>query len=359
MGLLRRTHPAHSPTCTAHHMKWIFFLLLVLSTHLATAQPPPRFTNLVLEGGGVKGIAYVGALEVLDSAGMLAPLQRLGGSSAGAIQAALIALGYTPAELKAILGSLDLRSFNDGSLSGGYHRMSTRFGFYRGQKVYRWLQGLVAAKTGDSSFTFGQLHALREARGYKDLYITGTDLSYRCLRVFSHENYPQMPIATALRISMSIPLYYEPVVLDSLGRVLTSKPWPAHAHLMVDGGMLSNFPIHLFDSSRFVSPTATGYNVFQPNPQTLGILLEKPEAIATTDYALQIGNLRNYLGAMYQTLVDKPIAPDGLNKQRIIQISHLNISGRVRQLPPATIALLVESGRQGARRMLGVNKWVP
>ena len=57
-----------------------------------------HFRNLVFEGGGVKGIAYVGALEVLDQEGILKDIKRVAGTSAGAMVAVLVGLGYSAAE---------------------------------------------------------------------------------------------------------------------------------------------------------------------------------------------------------------------------------------------------------------------
>src|SRR3954453_918866 len=82
---------------------------------MSTTQP---YTNLVFEGGGVKGVAYAGALEVLDSAGILAQVTAVAGTSAGAITAALVALGQTPDELRETMLALDFGQFEDGGLEG-------------------------------------------------------------------------------------------------------------------------------------------------------------------------------------------------------------------------------------------------
>lgn len=55
-----------------------------------------KFRNLVFEGGGVKGIAYVGALGVLEERKITLNIERIGGTSAGAINAILLGLGFTP-----------------------------------------------------------------------------------------------------------------------------------------------------------------------------------------------------------------------------------------------------------------------
>ena len=72
------------------------------------------YRNLVMEGGGIRGIAYGGALEELEKRGVLAGIRRVGGTSAGAIQAALLAVGYSPQEIIAVLNNTPVQRLNDG-----------------------------------------------------------------------------------------------------------------------------------------------------------------------------------------------------------------------------------------------------
>ncbi|MBW1861215.1 MAG: patatin-like phospholipase family protein [Deltaproteobacteria bacterium] len=72
-----------------------------------------HFRNLVFEGGGVKGIAYVGAMDVLKKKEVLQGIQRVGGTSAGAINATLFALGFTNAQTLAILNKLNFKNLMD------------------------------------------------------------------------------------------------------------------------------------------------------------------------------------------------------------------------------------------------------
>ena len=74
---------------------------------------PYQFRNLVFEGGGVKGIAYIGAMKVIEDKGILENVLRVGGTSAGAINATLVALGFTNDEQRGILQKLDFNNFMD------------------------------------------------------------------------------------------------------------------------------------------------------------------------------------------------------------------------------------------------------
>lgn len=331
----------------------IFYLLVLLLIRFpVTAQT--HYKNIVLEGGGIRGFAYIGAYEILDSLHILESVERVGGSSAGAIQAALLAVGYTPAEMKVIAETIPLKKFNDGgwSVIGGSRRLHKQFGWYKGEAFAEWIGELIAQKTGSASITFAELHASKASKGYKDLYVTGTDLTYQCLRIFSYESYPNMSIRDAVRISMSIPLYYKPVLIDDAGKICSKTD--QHAHVMVDGGVLSNYPIHMFDSTKY-SFGFDSINTFYSNPETLGILLERSDQIKHNTQncgvaPMHIKKMKEFYSALYFTLVDKP-NPELMNAnviKRTISIDNLNLSPRVRKLDPKTMQSLINSGRNGA-----------
>lgn len=318
----------------------------------------PVYKNLVLEGGGVRGFAYAGAFEVLDSLQLLPGIERVGGTSAGAIQAALLAVGYTPREILQLTAYTKPQAFNDGSwfFGSGIRRLKREFGYYKGDKIAAWIEDLIAQKTGNGRISFAELHAQRAAKGYKDLYITGTDLTYQCLRIFSWEQYPDMAVKDAVRISLSIPLYFKPVLIDDKGKVYDKPVAGQRLHLMVDGGALSNYPLFMFDSTRYITGGA-GVNHYQENPETLGLMMEMPEQIAYNQtqlgkYPLPINNIKDYVKAVYVTLIDKasPEAEGRNQYRRTITISTLNYSGRVRKLPRKVIDDLLESGREGTRK---------
>lgn len=340
-------------------MKRIVLSIILIPALVTSYSQTPLYRNLVMEGGGVKGFAYAGALQVLDSMGILKNIQRVGGSSVGAIQGALLAVGYSSTEIIELTACIPLKKFNDGAwlLAGGISRLKNQFGWYKGEKITKWMEDLIAAKTGNGRITFAELHMLSAEKGYKDLYITGTDLTFQTLRVFSFECYPNMAIADAVRISLSIPFYYRAILMDDSGHVYRKPPADKLMHVMVDGGALSNYPIFLFDSARYVNDENATVTCSFENPETLGLLMEMPEQIQYNTqhsgvYLSPINTMNDYLRALYHTLIDKAnpeiTHPGGL--RRTISINNLNLSGRVRKLPKKTIAGLVENGREGARR---------
>lgn len=242
------------------------------------------FRNLVFEGGGVKGIAYLGALQVLENKKILNSVQRIGGTSAGTINAVLLALGYTLDEIGDILRTLDFENFMDSSwgVIRDTNRLITKFGWYKGDFFRKWMGQLIEKKTGNPHSTFNDI----AQQDFPALYLIGTNLSTGFSEVFSVEHTPRMPVADAARISMSIPLFFA-AVRNFRGDVF------------VDGGVFNNFPVKLFDREKYINaknrtPHArtTEYydkvNAERPanssqyvyNKETLGFRLDTREEIA-------------------------------------------------------------------------------
>ena len=107
------------------------------------------FKNLIFEGGGVKGIAYVGALQELETRQIMKNIKRVGGTSAGAINAVLLALGYDLKTTLKILTDLDFNKFMDDSW--GFVRDTDRlisdFGWYKGDFFRDWIGDRIRDKT--------------------------------------------------------------------------------------------------------------------------------------------------------------------------------------------------------------------
>lgn len=343
-------------------MKTLFLGILLLLGLNAMAQQP-TYRNLVLEGGGIRGIAYGGALNELDSLGILPQIERVAGTSAGAIQAAFLAVGYTPQEITEITFSTPVQQFNDGRFIffGGTNRLFKQYGWYRGDKFTDWLGQQVKAKTGNANLTFAQLHELALQNKARDLYVTGTNLTDQCVMVFSHETFPDMQIKHAVRISMSIPLYYRAVLLDQDGNIVTNPQKGQQVDVLVDGGVLANFPITLFDDPKYLDETFLGQDTLNLayNPQTLGLRLDRDEQISFDEQQAglapyNINGLSDYMGAFY-TIVKESLNRQHLQPQdwnRTISISTAGFSPRVRKLSEHEKSTLLACGKKGVQSFM-------
>ena len=225
-----------------------------------------QFRNLIFEGGGVKGLACVGAMKVLEQRGILTSIRRVGGTSAGAINALILALGYDLAAQRQIMESTDFKQFMDDSFGviRDIRRLAKDFGWYKGDFFTTWIGRLIRDRLGDEKATFRDL----KDRGRPDLHVVGTNLCTGYAEVFSAERHPDMPLAEAVRISMSIPLFFAAVRYGPRGDVY------------VDGGVLQNYPIKLFDRERYIDMDAEGYAARSTdyyNKENAIFMLEHPD----------------------------------------------------------------------------------
>ena len=324
-----------------------------------------RFSNLVFEGGGVKGIAYVGALEELDARNILNRIQRVGGTSAGAIVAVLVGLGYGCEEIKKILWELDFRNFLDGSwgIIRDFKRLKDSFGWYKGDLFRRWIGDIIAKKTGNPNSTFAEIERMRTRKNrFRGLYFMITNLSTRYSEVMSAEKYPGVCVADAVRFSMSIPFFF-------------AAKRGIRGDLYVDGGVLDNYPVKLFDRERYLARPGngleTGYyakenetflkkhpssSPYVYNKETLGFRLDSREEIAMfRDQAeppvLDIDDLFDFIAAVVRTYMDSQdnqhLHSD--DWQRTIYIDTLGVGTTQFDIADAAKQALLESGRSGVR----------
>jgi len=331
-------------------MKSFLALFLLLVALLPSQAQSPVYRNLVMEGGGIKGIAYGGALAELESRGVLQSITRVAGTSAGAIQAALFALGYNADEITEIIHSTPIESFNDdGFIVKGTKRLLKKFGWYKGDAFHMKMLTLIAQRTGNPNLTFADLHELAKTYPFRDLYVTGANLTEQHIEIFSHETYPTMRIADAVRISMSIPLFYEAIWLDSKGKVW--EDGCAECQLFVDGGLLMNYPVEVFDRPEFIKNIHnTGEKPF--NTETIGLRLERCDQI---DYDLNqnqtiaprtIQDFGTYMSALSGLLMRNVAPPHPRDPERTIYINDLGFSSMPRKVPVTEKEMLLNSGRQ-------------
>jgi len=288
--------------------------------------------DMVFEGGGAKGIVFVGAMQVFESLGH--EHGRLLGTSAGAITASMLAAGYHSQEmLDALAEKKDGRSvFADflgmpTALDKAAIRASTtrellrsvnlpfipdrfeeklddqlvewlaaqpslrhvfsfieRGGWYSADNFLAWLKRRLDAGTNNgkprhySNLTLAQFHA--ETR--VDLSLVASDTLAGKMLVLNHRTAPDLPLVWAVRMSMSVPLLWQEVVWQAdWGKYRESE---MAGHSIVDGGLLSNFPIELFVSR---DVTVTGVMGSKSHDNVLGMLIDESLPVSGADTSVK------------------------------------------------------------------------
>lgn len=191
----------------------------------------------VFSGGGVKGIAIIGAVKAIEEKGF--SFKRVAGTSAGSIIASLVAAGYSSDEIFKMMDEINLKDFLDPRKTflpapfGKWILLYWRLGLYKGNVLEGWIAEKLALK---GLRTFADLPPNK-------LRVIASDLTNGRLVVIPNDlpNYGipigSFSIAKAIRMSCSIPYFFEPVKIKSVDG----------CNVVVDGGVLSNFPMWLFD----------------------------------------------------------------------------------------------------------------
>lgn len=247
--------------------------------------------DLVFEGGGAKGNVFVGALQAFDAAGHTA--RRYMGTSAGAITACMLAAGYSAQELLQLVNErlpdgrprfasfmdapdsfseavikdsvtwkmfekVDLpfipnmieNSIDERIIAGlmklpAYRTLFSfveRGGLYAGDAFYDWLlEKLNARAPGLGKVSLAEFN---QSTG-SDLTVIASDTSTKDMLVLNHRTAPKCPVAKAVRMSMALPFIWQEVIWDADWGEYCGKDISGNS--IVDGGMLSNFPIELFE----------------------------------------------------------------------------------------------------------------
>ncbi|MBE9097260.1 patatin-like phospholipase family protein [Tychonema sp. LEGE 07203] len=274
--------------------------------------PPPDennqiYADAIFEGGGVRGVAFLGALRCCSDLGIR--WRKLAGTSAGAITAAVLATDLSMDDLEEILGQLDYSIFltqkNSPLILNGdpaddlqspawtllFLTISRQMGEYSSQPFRQWLEATLGRgnlhsfadvkqivkdrelKVVISNLTRGEMLVIPDDLHRRES--ADSDALYENLQLKSAEDFS---VAEAVRLSMSIPLFFEPGKLGN--------------DLIVDGGILSNFPLWIYDRQSGSTPVAPRWFTFGFRLVDTGI-----------ENQMKINNPVSMLSAMFTTMM--------------------------------------------------------
>lgn len=358
--------------------------------------------DLVFEGGGAKGMVLVGALYEFTRRGHTCG--RLMGTSAGAIAATLTAAGYTSEEMLAALAEKDeagepvfasfmgapgnfpekvvsqgafshllqnfdiamlpdfievpienliLKFFAEKKPANNIFSLVELGGWYSADNFIRWLEAKLdsgAFQGQPRHFSGMSMQAFYQASG-KDLTLIAADTTGETMLVINHRTAPDCPVVWAVRMSMSIPLLWQEVVWQ--------PEWGAYrgtdisGHAIVDGGILSNFPIELFISD---APNVTDLMGEKTNDRVLGMLIDEKlpvpgvaEVQETEKKGIEVGDLqtvRRLSGLMNTVLGARDKAVISSFEHLVVRLPAKGFGTVEFDMSDQRRNLLVDAGRQ-------------
>lgn len=188
--------------------------------------PPKR---IVLTGGGLRTLAHFGALEVLGKKGLLKNVKEWVGVSAGAMVGLCVVIGYTIEEIKNAVIDFDFSILQNAHPELVLNFFSS-YGVDTGETLEKLITSLLRVRGHPPDITFQQW-----ATKYPNaptLRCFASDLNTGNVKEFSLEKTPETSFLFAIRASMSLPFYFVPVKDPETG------------HLLVDGGLIQNYPMN-------------------------------------------------------------------------------------------------------------------
>lgn len=279
-----------------------------------------QYENLALEGGGVWGIAYAGALDELDKIGIMPQIKRVAGTSAGSITALLLALRYSSSDVYQIVSELDFTQFMD---HHSIKKLFSNYGLYKGDFALSLFKSWVAEKLGSEDATFQDL----QGAGGLELRVFATNLNTKHIHEFSSRKTGDVPLAAAVRASMSVPLFFTAVEIGE--------------HIFVDGGAVFDYPLLAFGKDGI--------------SKTLGLAFASSSSAATGDVEdLEFGfNQPSQYIRRLTTVIERIQSPllalyGGLKEDTIL-INTGDVGSLHFKLSEEEKKMLIENGRQAVR----------
>ncbi len=298
------------------------------------------YENLVFEGGGVKGAAYAGCVQVLEEHQILHQIKRVAGTSAGSITAALLAIG---AGKDGLTESIMKSNFNDflkdrGWIFGDICRIFRHYGIHSGDGFTKIFKKDISKYTQNPDLTFAQLDELvsKDSKKFKHLSVVASNITTQKVDVFDSKRTPNLPIWKAVRCSMSIPVVFEPFVIKN--------------NYYMDGGLGWIYPIDIYDKKN-----SDGEDKL--NPKTLGFYLEPQKEINHPGFnppQKKVHSLKSATIAMYDFLCNSANSKHIRfgDKNRTVFIDDLGISATDFSISEAEKKKLIESGRKATEAFL-------
>jgi NTE family protein len=212
------------------------------SKKIKSARNITDVRNLVIGGGGITGYCYVSALKELfnendDSRPKLSKIKNFIGTSIGSIIVTILSCTTDQQYLFKKFMGIDMDKLQDNSyFIMDIYRLYSKFGYNKGKFALSTMQDILKEVTGNKHITFSQHYKLTN----NNLIIAGTNITNRKIIYFNRLTHPDMEIALAVRISMSVPLLFVPIKYtnNKFSNILGGEG------VFVDGGIIDNYPVH-------------------------------------------------------------------------------------------------------------------
>jgi NTE family protein len=186
------------------------------------------YKNLIFSGGGVKGYIFLGVFKYLEENDLRKHVKSIAGASIGSLFALCFVLDYSFDDLYKIFTKIDLMENIDAFNGDIFSKFLTKYGIESGENLVRIAKIFIKYKADNEEITLKELYDFSKV----ELKISATCVNDMDCVVFDHVNYPDVKVVDVLRMSVSIPFFFEPVLFKE--------------KYYVDGGLTNNYPIEIY-----------------------------------------------------------------------------------------------------------------
>lgn len=218
-------------------------------------------TKLILSGGGINGIIYLGIIKYLEEINQISKIHTFVGSSIGAIMNTLICIGYTYSELENFVLYFNFETIKNYNIDN----LFIKYGIDNGNKLDITLKCLIRNKLNIDDITLEELYNKTK----KTNIIITSCITDNMPYYIDHTTHPTLSLVKALRMSSCIPLYFEPILYNN--------------QYFIDGSILNHFGIELFDNK---------------DSEVFGILLSE------YNICNKITNFDNYISGLFEMILN-------------------------------------------------------
>jgi predicted acylesterase/phospholipase RssA len=279
--------------------------------------------TLVISGGDFKIFAAIGALGVLEDHGILKNIRNLAGSSAGALVIVMLAMHYSPVDMRRMLSEQFhvLRGHIENIKIDNIIQLFDRFGINNHDPLEYLVDAVFTEKDIDPDITFMDF----VKKTGMNVVITGSNITTETVEFFHVDSHPDMRVKDALKISMCVPFMFEPVNYNGC--------------MYIDGGFYQNLPINYFPKERMI---AINLRVEETVPKAC------------------IQNLDTYMLHLIFSLMNKSQVVDVQDSRFICEIlfqeeSFVNFSEMTFNFDETKLESYVQKGEDGMRDKLKIN----
>ena len=305
-----------------------------------------NYTNLVLQGGGIRGFAHIGVVKKLEEIGLMNNIRRFAGTSVGALIVSLLVIGFTADEIMEQKDKIDFSTFKVGCLLTALYRIWKNYGVHQIDILEQQIRSIIETKIS-ADITLSELYSLTN----KDLVIVTCCLNKERAIYLHHSKFPNVKLIEAIISSICVPIMFFP---KKYGFLYDEED------LFVDGGIVDNFPLFVFnDLEKLEKGDIDNIDKLRISKHTLGVKLicKLNDKDPIKPYRKPISSIVDFSLSVLNSMMSQSehiIYQSHVYSKHTILVPTENIYFLEPNLTPRKIQQLIQNGEDSVEKYFGI-----